>query len=529
MPLRWDAVLVRAVAQELGTRFAGARATALSLDRSELAFALHFRDATLEWLLHPERAGLRVVAAREPGGSPVRLPAHVRAIETLPDERILVLRLARVRGTVRRVALVVELLPGRENLIMTEGPEDRVRRWLRPPRRGDERLVMGQPWGPPPPTGRDGVDGQLSLEDWTTRVRSPDPANRLLEEVAWVSGINVGALTEAAPASGWRRWNALARNEGSGPCLLGSQPYPDDLGRSDARPMPSLLDAIAVGGGGGPKVGVDPDLAALEREVERRRRKHAALVRQQEAQEDPDAIRARADLLLARLADVPGGAESVELEGFDGEPVTLPLDPARSPTENAEDLYGRAARAERAREALPGRIEAARSAVEEAESALRAVRAGERAAADVPGLSAPQAGRKSGKDSSRPTLPYRTFRTSGGLEVRVGRDARRNDDLTFRHSAPEDVWMHARHVGGSHVVLRWAESGAPPARDLEEAAVLAAWHSKARNAGTVPVDWTRRKYVRKPRGAARGSVTIQRAKTVFVKPDPEVVERLKEE
>ncbi|MDG2282983.1 MAG: hypothetical protein P8L45_07655, partial [Longimicrobiales bacterium] len=75
------------------------------------------------------------------------------------------------------------------------------------------------------------------------------------------------------------------------------------------------------------------------------------------------------------------------------------------------------------------------------------------------------------------------------------------------------------------VILRWTGPGAPPARDLEEAAALAALHSKARTSGTVPVDWTLRKYVRKPRGSAPGSVVPDRVQTLFVSPDPELIEQ----
>ena len=107
----------------------------------------------------------------------------------------------------------------------------------------------------------------------------------------------------------------------------------------------------------------------------------------------------------------------------------------------------------------------------------------------------------------------------------MGRGARHNDDLTFRHSAPNDIWLHARHSAGAHVILRWRGPGAPPERALQEAASLAALHSKARTSDTVPVDWTLRKYVRKPRGSAAGSVVPDRVRTLFVTPDPELVER----
>jgi predicted ribosome quality control (RQC) complex YloA/Tae2 family protein len=109
----------------------------------------------------------------------------------------------------------------------------------------------------------------------------------------------------------------------------------------------------------------------------------------------------------------------------------------------------------------------------------------------------------------------------------VGRGARRNDELTFHHSSPNDVWLHARHAAGAHVVLRWEEHGNPPARDLAEAAVLAALHSRARGSGSVPVDWTRRKHVRKPRKAPPGTVVIERAQTLFVEPDALLEEQLR--
>jgi predicted ribosome quality control (RQC) complex YloA/Tae2 family protein len=127
-----------------------------------------------------------------------------------------------------------------------------------------------------------------------------------------------------------------------------------------------------------------------------------------------------------------------------------------------------------------------------------------------------------------PARPFRTYRSSGGLEIWVGRGAASNDALTFRESSPRDVWLHARDATGAHVVLRWSRDEPPPSRDLEEAAVLAAWHSKSRGSGLVPVDWTRRKYVRKAKGGAPGLVLVQRSETVFVTPDERVERRLRD-
>ena len=110
----------------------------------------------------------------------------------------------------------------------------------------------------------------------------------------------------------------------------------------------------------------------------------------------------------------------------------------------------------------------------------------------------------------------------------MGRGASANEALTFKESSPNDVWLHARDSAGAHVVLRWQKDENPPARALEEAAVLAAWHSKSRGSALVPVDWTRRKYVRRARGGAPGTVIVQRARTVMVRPDANLERELRE-
>jgi predicted ribosome quality control (RQC) complex YloA/Tae2 family protein len=258
-------------------------------------------------------------------------------------------------------------------------------------------------------------------------------------------------------------------------------------------------------------------LARELKKVERLRSEHES------AAADALRLRAHADLLLANASEIKKGATEIELTGFDGVPARLTLDPAGSAVDNARDWYNEARKRERAGERLPGLIAQAEKAVGKLEEDLARARAGE--PTELPARvaqSAPQ------QQQRGPRLPYRQYRTSGGLEVRVGRSSRENDELTLRHSSPSDIWMHARAVGGAHVVLRWNDANAsPPKQDMTEAAILAAVHSRARHAGTVPVDWTRKKYVRKNRGAPTGQVTIERAKTLFVKPSAALEEKLR--
>ncbi|HEX6590173.1 MAG TPA: NFACT RNA binding domain-containing protein, partial [Longimicrobiales bacterium] len=179
----------------------------------------------------------------------------------------------------------------------------------------------------------------------------------------------------------------------------------------------------------------------------------------------------------------------------------------------------------RAAERMPALIEQTRARIASLEELLARAESGGATREQIDAALPPAA--VATKTGGAAALPYRRYVTSGGLEVRVGRSGRANDELTLHHSSPHDVWLHARDVAGAHVVLRWQERDAgPPKNDLVEAAILAALHSRSRTSGLVPVDWTRRKYVRKPRKAPPGRVLVERAQTLFVAPDAEVARRM---
>ncbi len=106
----------------------------------------------------------------------------------------------------------------------------------------------------------------------------------------------------------------------------------------------------------------------------------------------------------------------------------------------------------------------------------------------------------------------------GGFEALAGKTDADNDQLSLRVAAPNDLWFHVHGLPGSHVVLRHPDGETPDAATIKAAAAIAAWHSKARSAGTVPVTCTEAKHVGKPRGAKPGSVTVKREKTIKVRP-----------
>jgi predicted ribosome quality control (RQC) complex YloA/Tae2 family protein len=121
------------------------------------------------------------------------------------------------------------------------------------------------------------------------------------------------------------------------------------------------------------------------------------------------------------------------------------------------------------------------------------------------------------------------YELPGGWTVLAGAADDDNDQLSTAIADPEDWWFHAENVPGSHVVLR-AKPDEDPNRDtLRHAAAVAAYHSKARAAGTVRVHCTRARYVRKPRSAKAGTVEVRRGTVLKVRPDISVARRVRSE
>lgn len=276
----------------------------------------------------------------------------------------------------------------------------------------------------------------------------------------------------------------------------------------------------------------------LRQQIDQRAKKLQRLVwtlegdlKQAEQHED---ARSLADLLAAHLHELKQGMESVALTDYEGVARIVELDPALSPAVNLDRWYKKAAKSERALEqvrerlgksnnelaSLAKRAEALDSIADTAKLDAWLEFAATHELDVVP--AAPKPASERGKpDASR--LPYWEFRI-GSWELRVGRSAKDNDVLISKYAHGRDLWLHAQGVTGSHVVIRCAGKTVP--KDvIEDAARVAAFYSKSKTSATVPVLLVERRYVRKPRKSPPGTVTVERAKTLFV--EPGVPERCK--
>lgn len=228
-------------------------------------------------------------------------------------------------------------------------------------------------------------------------------------------------------------------------------------------------------------------------------------------------------LLMAHAHLAETGTSSLEVEdGFNGGIRHIPLDPARTRVQNAQDYYDRARRLRAARVHAETRFEQALKGAETAREWLERVRAqptAEGIKALEPQLREvlPHLDPRPAADDAR--LPFFRVPIGFGLEAWVGRSAADNDALTLRHARPFDLWLHARDVTGSHVIIRKpSRTFVVPQPAQEAAAALAAWFSKARSQRLTPVTVTERKWVRKGKGMAPGAVRIEREKVLLVEP-----------
>lgn len=128
------------------------------------------------------------------------------------------------------------------------------------------------------------------------------------------------------------------------------------------------------------------------------------------------------------------------------------------------------------------------------------------------------------KRQDKPSVPFR-FKTKSGQEILVGKNNSQNDRLTFHVAASDDLWLHAKDIPGSHVILRLSGEE-PDEENLFLAAQLAAHFSKARGSSNVPVDYTYRRYVKKPSGSRPGFVIFTHQKTLFVTPNEEKIRQM---
>ncbi len=224
-----------------------------------------------------------------------------------------------------------------------------------------------------------------------------------------------------------------------------------------------------------------------------------------------------ADLIMANMHHIRSGTESIELDDFHepGKKVVVKLRKELSPQKNAEALYRKSKNRTielRTLNETMARKEQELATLQKQENEI--INAADRSLLHP--FSAAFSSQAKEKDRKQ-TVPYHEHEFSG-YRIWVGKNAKANDDLTQHYTYKEDLWLHAKDVAGSHVVIKH-QAGKPFPKDvIMHAASLAAYHSKRKNESLCPVALTPAKYVRKRKGDPAGAVVVEREEVIMVEP-----------
>jgi predicted ribosome quality control (RQC) complex YloA/Tae2 family protein len=224
-----------------------------------------------------------------------------------------------------------------------------------------------------------------------------------------------------------------------------------------------------------------------------------------------------ADLIMANLHELKTGMETVTLPSFyhPGQQVDIKLKKDLSPQRNAEVFYRKAKNQHIEIQRLQQSLEGKDKEIEKLKNDIGRLEAADglkkiRTLVEEIGLNVE-------KEKQAGPLPYHEFEYHG-FRIWVGKNAQGNDELTQKYGYKEDLWLHAKDVPGSHVLIKYQSGKKFPKDVIERAAQLAAYNSKRKNETLCPVVFTPRKFVRKRKGDPAGMVVVEREEVVLVEP-----------
>jgi len=276
---------------------------------------------------------------------------------------------------------------------------------------------------------------------------------------------------------------------------------------------------------------------ALNNSIDRCNKKLALQQEKLREVADREKLKLYGELITANIYCIPKGSKSVSLLNYyseSGEYLEIPLDENLTPQENAQKYFKQYSKAKSTFTFTSRQVEETLKELEYLESValllencttLQEIGEIRQELAEQGYL--PSKKKADNKKQDKASSPLH-FKSSDGIDIFVGKNNKQNDLLTLKMASSNDLWLHTRNIPGSHVIIRKLQKEIPDST-LLEAAVLAAYYSRARLSSNVPVDYTCVKNVKKPAGAKPGMVIYENFKTVIVTPDEKLVEKLRED
>lgn len=268
----------------------------------------------------------------------------------------------------------------------------------------------------------------------------------------------------------------------------------------------------------------------VQQQLQKQQNKLSKIIDEYESAKDKETQQLYGELITANIYRIKQGDESVTaLNYYTGEEVTIPLNPTKSPSVNAQYYYKQYNRLKTREHELDHQIQLTKENIDyfsNIEQQLDHITVDD--IDDIRDELADQGfmkQRKNHKKKKNAQIQLQTYRSSDGDTILVGKNNKQNDYLTNKKAQKSHIWFHTKDIPGSHVVIL---NDHPSEETIKEAAMIAGYFSKAGNSGQIPVDYTEIKNVHKPSGAKPGFVTYDNQKTLYATPDYDKIQQMKE-
>jgi predicted ribosome quality control (RQC) complex YloA/Tae2 family protein len=272
--------------------------------------------------------------------------------------------------------------------------------------------------------------------------------------------------------------------------------------------------------------------------INKNEKKQKKLKKQLEESKDADKYKKFGELITSNIYQLNKGDKKAEITDYyspEQKKVEIKLDPSLSPSENAQKYFKKYNKLKKSVKHIKRELAKLRHEekylnqvslnIEQAES-LEDI---EEIKNELTEEGYIKKQKKNKRNKSSKKLAPRKFLSSDGYQILVGRNNKQNDRLTKKIANKGDIWLHTKTIAGSHVIIKRDTDKKVPDQTLNEAAAIAAYFSKARESKNVPIDYTEVENVNKPKGARPGLVYYENYQTIYIDPDPKLIESLTEQ
>ena len=250
--------------------------------------------------------------------------------------------------------------------------------------------------------------------------------------------------------------------------------------------------------------------------------------------ENAEIYKIKGELITSYIYMIEKGMESVEVANFydpEYKNITISLNPNFTPSENAQKYFKKYNKMKTAKKEITSQIEITKEEINYLENIILSIENCENLAElmdireELSKVGYLRAKNNIKKETKLTTKPHE-FISSNGFKILVGKNNKQNDNLTLKIASNEDIWMHTKNIPGSHVIIK-TEGKEVPDETIFEGAMRAAFFSKSKMSSQVPVDYTKKKNVKKPNGSKPGMVIYETNSTIYVTPTEELIAKLK--